>query len=234
MEPQVVPVDRSAPAVGLVRVLVADGNGVLRLGVRALLAGEPDIEVIGEAADLGEVLDLAVRWRPDVVLLNVCMPGIGLTVPDELVKVSRVVVITEVDEFAAIARVMAAGALSYLVYGQFEPSVLPAVVRQAAAGRPCLTAEAASAVVNWVRRDVHAGRDGLTAREREVMDLLAEGLSNQDIAERLTVSVKTVKNHLHRAFRQLHVADRGAARALWLRRAQRQVAVGVPTFAAVP
>jgi DNA-binding NarL/FixJ family response regulator len=199
-------------------VLIADHNGVVRLGFRTLLEREPDIAVVAEVADSGELLVEVGRCAPDVVVLDAQLPGLNRqAIPARVTEAAGVVMVSAADDRVAIARAVGAGVLSYLVHGQFDLCELAGIVRLAAVGQPYLTASASAAVMEFVRRDAGLGpHRGLTAREREVMDLVAQGMSNQDVAEKLAVSIKTVKNHLHRVFRQLKVTDRRSARDVWL------------------
>jgi DNA-binding NarL/FixJ family response regulator len=199
---------------------VADQNTMVRLGLRTVLEREPDIAVVAEAADCAELLDRAERLTPDVVLLDVRLPGLNdFAIPTPVMESAGVVVVSAADDRASIAHAVGAGALSYLVHGQFDVGELAVVVRRAAAGQSYLTPSASAAVVEYFRQDAAlALRRDLTARERQVMDLVAQGLSNQDVAHQLAVSIKTVKNHLHQVFRQLKVTDRRSASDVWRRR----------------
>ena len=200
-----------------VGVLIADHNDVVRLGLRTLLEREPDITVVAEAGDSTELIARLLRCPPDVVVLDAQLPGLDArAIPAQIAEAAGVVMVSAADDRAAIARAVGAGALSYLVHGQFDLGELAGIVRLAAAGQPYLTPSASAAVVEYFRRDAGlAPYGGLTAREREVMDLVAQGLSNQDVADQLAVSIKTVKNHLHRVFRQLNVTDRRSASDVW-------------------
>jgi DNA-binding NarL/FixJ family response regulator len=210
----------SIPVPPPIRVLVVDKNRVIRLGIRTLLEGERDITVVGEAGDGREALAQIRRLAPDVVLTEVDLPEVdGVTVLIDAGERTRLVVLSGVDDAAVITRAVLAGALGYLVYGQFEPAELAGIVRRAAAGQPYLTTTATAALMDRLRGTAlplpGGGVDGLTAREREVVELVARGLSNSDIADELSVSVKTVKNHLHHIFERLGVTDRKAAARIW-------------------
>ena len=202
------------------RVLIADHNDIVRLGLRTLLEREPDIAVVAEVGDIAELLAQLGPCAPDVVVLDAQLPGLdGQRGPARVTEAAGVVMISAVEDRDTIARAVGAGVLSYLVHGQFDLTELAGIVRRAATGQLYLTASASAAVMEFVRRDAGLGpHGGFTAREREVMDLVAQGLSNQDVAEKLAVSIKTVKNHLHRVFRQLRVTDRRSARDVWFGR----------------
>ncbi len=202
-----------------VRVLLADDQALVRAGFGALLRAEPGIEVVAEAADGEEAVALAVRERPDVVLMDVRMPrldGLGATAritADPLLAETRVVVLTtfELDEYVFGA--LRAGASGFLLK-DVEPADLVTAVRVVAAGEALLAPRV-------TRRLIEAfavrGRSGvldpgaleeLTSRELEVLELVGSGLSNHEIAERLVVSPLTAKTHVSRLFMKLGARDR--------------------------
>ena len=206
-------------ASGKIRVLIADDHPVVRQGLRVFLEVQPDIEVVGEAGDGAEAARLAKELRPDVVLLDLVMPGtdgvaaIELMVDDEVE--SKVLIVTSFGEHRAVVPAIRAGARGY-VSKEVEPSALAAAIRAVAAGHVLLGPEVAAALLS-----ADAGQRGdngadpqLTAREREVLDLIARGRSNREIARALTVSEKTVKTHVSSVLMKLGVADRTQA-ALW-------------------
>jgi DNA-binding NarL/FixJ family response regulator len=200
----------------MIRVLVADDHGVVRSGLQQLLAGEGDIEVVGAAADGEEAVRLAAEHEPDVVLMDLSMPrvdGIQATRRvGEACPACRVVVLTSFSDRERILQAIDAGAVGYLLKDA-EPDELLRGVRAAARGESPLNAKVAGAVL--AARS--APRAALSTREREVLDLVAEGLPNKLIARRLGISEKTVKAHLTRVFSELGVTDRTQA-ALWAQR----------------
>ena len=202
-----------------VRVLLADDQTLVRAGFRVLLEDTEDIEVIGEAANGTEAVDLARSARPDVVLMDVRMPvmdGLEATrriLGDPLLVGVRVVALTtwELDEY--VFEALRAGASGFLVK-DIEPADLRQAVRVVAAGEallsPSVTRRLISAFVAQPgRRATDSERLAvLTDREREVVALVAEGLSNQDIARRLHMSPATARTHVHRAMAKLDARDR--------------------------
>ncbi|MEU1489986.1 response regulator transcription factor [Streptomyces sp. NPDC005776] len=296
----------SAPAPAApapMRVVVADDNPVVRAGLGALLSGREDIEVVAEAADGRQAYDMAVQYRPDVVLLDVRMPGVdGISALPHLVQVAPVLMLTYSRERQIVHEALRLGAGGYLVHGEFTADQLVLAVRDTQSGRAHFTATAANALLAHMRQgpgpggaplpeglgsalttgvpyqqpgydssvpglsrehDAYAhspmplpaaqqapsgermtafpqglshlqsyvgqssvpGRPrvppdreqyGLSAREVEVMDLIASGMSNQQIAATCFISEKTVKNHINRIFTKLHSGSRSEAIARWL------------------
>jgi DNA-binding NarL/FixJ family response regulator len=212
----------------VIRVLIVDDNAVIRRGVAALLADTSDVEVVGEAGDGREAIRLASELRPDVVLLDVRMPvmdGIAASAP--LAEHSRVMMLTYTDEEEQVVAAIRAGASGYLVHGQFDADELVARIRQLAAGETVLSPAVVGTVFEALRRTPGAPDDpfgpaSLTAREREIMNLIAQGLTNGQIAERFVLSEKTVKNHVNRIYGKLGAANRAQATALWLGTAARE------------
>lgn len=291
------------PAQGPMRVVVADDNPVVRAGLGALLSGRNDIEVVAEAADGRQAYDMAVQHRPDVVLLDVRMPGVdGISALPHLVQVAPVMMLTYSRESEIVHEALRLGAGGYLVHGEFTADQLVQAVRDTQSGRAHFTATAANALLAHMRQgpgprgaalpeglgaaltsgvpyqqpgyggrapgspqqhDAYAHpsmpmvssqqapsgarldassqglshlqpnvgqssvtgrpgvppdrqRYGLSSREVEVMDLIASGMSNQQIAATCFISEKTVKNHINRIFTKLHSGSRSEAIARWL------------------
>ncbi|WP_412541778.1 response regulator transcription factor [Longispora sp. K20-0274] len=193
------------------RVLLVDDHPVVRAGLRALLAGLPDLEVVGEAGTGEEALALVAALRPDVVLMDLQLgPGIdGVTTTERVLALPdppRVLILTTYDTDADIVRAVAAGATGYLLKDA-PPDELFRAVRAAAAGETALSGPVASRLARRVREP------GLTLspREVEILQLLAEGLTNEQIAARLFISRATVKTHLVHIFGKLGVDSRTAA-----------------------
>ncbi|MDG9722983.1 MULTISPECIES: response regulator transcription factor [unclassified Streptomyces] len=202
----------AAPAV---RVLLCDDHAVVRAGLRALLSSTDGIDVAGEAGSGEEALVMAARLRPHVVLMDLQlgtgMDGVEATSrliarsgPDR--PAPRVLVLTMFDTDADIARAVAAGATGYLLKAE-RPERLFEAVRDAAAGRAVLSGPVTDRVVARLR----APGPALTARERDILGRLAEGLGNREIARALFLSEATVKTHLGRVYAKLGVRTRAGA-----------------------
>ncbi|MFD3514167.1 response regulator [Streptomyces sp. NPDC058657] len=270
------------------RLVIADDNPVVRAGLTALLSSREDIDVVAEAADGRAALAAAERCRPDVVLLDVRMPGVdGISALPHLAKVAPVMMLTYSSESEIVREALRLGAGGYLVHGEFTSEQLVSAVRDLNAGRAYFTTSAQDALLAHVRAGAHgpeavrplpeclgtayatavpygartttapdyAHRDpeppvsssdrsrqttsqsqpavahyparheqrtanrqqfGLSSREVEVMDLIAAGMSNQQIAATCFISEKTVKNHINRIFAKLHSASRSEAIAMWI------------------
>ncbi|MFD7277583.1 response regulator [Streptomyces sp. NPDC059862] len=257
------------------RVVVADDNPVVRAGLTALLSGREDITVVAEAADGREAYDAAQAHHPDVVLLDVRMPGVdGISALPYLVRLAPVVMLTYSRESEVVQEALRRGAGGYLVHGEFTADQLVAAVRDIKQGRPHFTPTAAGALLAQLRQgqggtpgepplpDGLGGADAtanpevavrtgspplshvpappispenlsqvqpdvaqlssyrarfqLSTREAEIMDLIASGMNNQQIAATCFISEKTVKNHINRIFAKLHSTSRSEAAAKWL------------------
>jgi DNA-binding NarL/FixJ family response regulator len=202
---------------GMIRVLVADDQQLLRAGFRVILESEPDIEVVGEAADGVEVLEVARDTRPDVVLMDIRMPRLdGLTATERLLAGAdppRVVVLTTFDQNEYVVRAMRAGAYGFLLKDA-PASRLVAAVRAAASGEaliePAITRRLLErfAAPDAGPAPLPASLRTLTDRETEVLRLVARGLSNAEIAEELVVAETTVKTHVARVLTKLGLRDR--------------------------
>ncbi|AYG83370.1 Oxygen regulatory protein NreC [Streptomyces hundungensis] len=209
-----------------IKVVLADDQALLRSAFRVLVDSEPDMEVVGEAADGAEVVDVVHRTLPDVVLMDIRMPGTdglaatrAITADPALASVHVVMLTTfEVDEY--VVRSLRAGASGFLGKGA-EPEELLGAIRIAAAGEALLSPAATKGLIttflaqggSWDAGEEESRRYGerlaaLTVREREVLVQVAGGHSNDEIAERLTVSPLTVKTHVNRAMAKLSARDR--------------------------
>ena len=193
-----------------VRVVIADDHPVVRAGLRAMLDAEPDLEVVGDAGSGAEAVALAARLRPDVVLMDLRMPGTDGVAATERIVASgdaRVLVVTTYDTDADILRAVEAGATGYLLKDTPRRELADAV-RAAARGETVLAAPVARKLVSRFRLPAV---DSPTPRELEVLAQVARGLSNVDIGRELRISEATVKTHLVRVFEKLGVSDRTAA-----------------------
>ncbi|WP_078603112.1 response regulator transcription factor [Streptomyces sp. NRRL S-455] len=279
------------PARRPLRVVVADDNPVVRAGLTVLLSGRDDIDVVAEAADGRQAYEAAQHHRPDVVLLDVRMPGVdGISALPYLVRIAPVLMLTYSRENEIVHEALRLGAGGYLVHGEFTADQLVAAVRDTKEGRAHFTPTAAGALLAHVRRGQEPGPGaaplpdglgrtaadanahgnpssvapsqstqvvvmgslyqqnpegpsptsrqnlsqlqsnvaqsspgssnsadfGLSSREVEIMDLIASGMNNQQIAATCFISEKTVKNHINRIFAKLHSASRSEAVAKWL------------------
>lgn len=202
----------------MIRVLLADDQALVRAGFGALLNSAPDIDVVAEAADGAEAVRMAVAHRPDVALLDVRMPGVdGLAAAERILahpalRSTRVVILTTFDLDEYIFEALRLGASGFLVKDT-EPEDLLNGVRVVARGEallsPTVTRRIIAEYAGRPRRPDPVRRLGeLTDREREVVALVGEGLSNEEIAARLVLSPATVKTHVSRAMVKLRVRDR--------------------------
>jgi DNA-binding NarL/FixJ family response regulator len=194
-----------------IRVVLADDHPIVREGLRGMLAAEPGIEVVAEAASGAEAVAVAARYRPDVVLMDLRMPGgDGVTATAEILAATpgaRVVVLTTYETDADIVRAVEAGAVGYLLKDT-PVAELSQAIRAAARGETVLAPSVARRLVSHVRQP---RRDLLSGRETEVLALVARGLTNAEIGQQLTITEATVKTHLIRSFSKLGVNDRTAA-----------------------
>jgi DNA-binding NarL/FixJ family response regulator len=202
----------------VIRVLVADDHAFVRAGIEQVLAGRDDIDLVGSAASGVEAVALAQERAPDVVLMDLQMPELdGIAAIRRLAGErprTRVVVLTAFSDRPRILEALDAGAAGYLLKDA-PPDEILAGIRAAAAGEAPLDPKAARTLLTELRERQPA--EELTEREREVLALLARGLSNKQIARRLDISEKTVKAHLTSVFRRIGVFDRTQA-ALWAER----------------
>ncbi len=200
-----------------ITVLVVDDQPVVRQGVRAFLGTQSDIAVVGAAASGEEALHLAAEHAPDVVLVDLVMPGMdGVETTRRLRQLSprsQVLVLTSYDQDEYIFPAIRAGALSYLLKEVGSEELVDAI-RKAAHGEAVLHPRVAARVVQELRgtrNDQPNAFAELSERELEVLRLIASGLTNEEIAARLVISEKTVKSHVSNILAKLHVADRTQA-----------------------
>jgi DNA-binding NarL/FixJ family response regulator len=198
-------------------VVVVDDEPLIRSGLRAIINAEDDLTVVGEAGDGAEVLPIVRRTRPDVVLMDVRMPGLdGVEATRRIRTVAPdtgVLMLTMYDDDATVFTSMQAGARGYLLKGAEQEEIVGAI-RAVVAGQVIFGPGIAGKVLGYFAASparVHDAFPQLTEREREILDLLATGHRTAAIAKRLYLSPKTVSNHLTSVFTKLEVADRAEA-----------------------
>lgn len=213
-----------------VRVILADDNAVLRMGMASLLSSDPRITLVAEAENGREAVALAEEHRPDVVVLDVRMPEMdGVAAAARMPEGTRILMLTYSDEPEVISTAMASGAHGYLVHGSHSPEEILNAVLASARGMSVFGPAASAVLFDPERRSSHtstpashdtaarAARFGLTAREAEILDMIAEGRTNREIATACFLAEKTVKNHINRIFTKLGAGSRAEAVSLWLR-----------------
>ncbi|WP_405019775.1 response regulator transcription factor [Kitasatospora sp. NBC_00070] len=201
-----------------IRVLLVDDHQVVRRGLRTFLEVQDDIEVVGEAGDGAEGVEKTAALEPDVVLMDLKMPGVdgieALKLLKERGSAARVLIVTSFTEHRTMVPALRAGAAGY-VYKDVDPEALAGAIRSVHAGHVLLQPELAAALLSDDAPRAPQGRGGtLTEREREVLSHIADGRSNREIARALHLSEKTVKTHVSNILMKLDLADRTQA-ALW-------------------
>ena len=199
-----------------IRLLIADDHPIVRKGLRALLEDQSDIQVVGEAADGNEAVEQAREFKPDVLLLDLMMPGKdGLAAIGEIKREqpdARILVLTSYFEDDQVFPAIKAGALGYLLKDS-SPQELLQAIRDIARGQSALHPAIALKVIRELNHPANlpATTDPLTARELEVLTLLGQGMSNAEIAVRLTISERTVGTHISNILSKLYLASRTQA-----------------------
>lgn len=201
-----------------IRVLIADDHALFRDGLHSLFASLPDLEVVGEAATGERAILEAASRQPDIILMDLSMPGInGVEATRRILHTSPhigIVIVTMFEDDDSVFAAMRAGARGYVLKGAGQAEMLRAI-RAVANGEALFSAAIAQRMINYFSAPKPALPaqifPELTEREREVLDLIAQGDNNSEIAERLTLSPKTVRNHVSNIFSKLQVADRAQA-----------------------
>jgi DNA-binding NarL/FixJ family response regulator len=199
-----------------IRVLIVDDHKVVRVGLRAMLAHEPDMEVVAEAGDGPTALAAHAQHRPDITLMDLRLPDISgaelITQIRRVDSTARFIILTSYDAEEDVFRAIQAGALGYLLKGTFPDGILEQTIRTVHGGRRVIPPEIAERLAH--RLSVPA----LTPREIAVLELVAKGLSNREIGAVLSTSAGTVKTHLERIYAKLGVGDRTAAALMAIER----------------
>ncbi len=201
-----------------IRILIADDHQLFRDGLRALLLTAPDTEVVGEAAAGAKVIQLAAETQPDVILMDIQMPDMdGIKATRQIVQANpavNVLMVTMFDDDQSVFAAMRAGARGYVLKGAKHDEMLRAI-HAVSSGEAIFSPSIAGRMMNFfaTSRAVIPSDEfsDLTDREREILALIAQGKSNAAIADMLTISVKTVRNHVSNIFNKLQVADRAQA-----------------------
>lgn len=202
----------------MIKIIIADDHTLLREGLQALFASVPDIKVVGEAETGAEVIAKTDQLLPDVILMDIQMPGInGIQATRQIVSRHPqigVIVVTMYKDDDSVFAAMRAGARGYILKGADQEEMLRAI-RAVARGEALFGPEIATRLVNFFSSP-QSGPSAqafpeLTSRENEVLELIAKGINNQAIASRLSISEKTVRNHISNIFNKLQVVDRAQA-----------------------
>ncbi len=195
-----------------IRILLADDHAVVRQGFRMILAAEPDMEIVGEAANGRVAVELAEKLRPDVVVMDVAMPELnGIEATRRLAESlprTRVLALSMHKDSVYVREILRAGARGYLLKDAFDRDLV-AAVRSVAGGEGYLSPAVSEAVLSDYRKHVSDPLDLLTSREREILQMLAEGKTNKDIATLLKLSVYTVDAHRGRIMEKLNLHSIG-------------------------
>lgn len=204
-----------------IRLLIADDHALFREGLRSLFAATPDVEVVGDAADGESAVALAASLQPAVVLMDINMPGVnGLEATRRILGQQPglgIIMVTMLEDDASVFAAMRAGARGYVLKGAHHDDILHAI-RAVAGGQAVFGPGVAARVMTFFEAlaaapppSPAAAFPELTDREREVLQLIAQGANNKEIAEKLVISGKTLSNHITNIFGKLHVADRAEA-----------------------
>jgi NarL family two-component system response regulator LiaR len=201
----------------LIRVIIVDDHAMVRKGLGFFLKGFEDLELVGEAASGPAAIALCAQTAPDVILMDMKLPGMDGAEAARLIRKHypqvQVIALTSFQEEELVDRALQAGAIGFLLKNVSAPDLAQAI-RQAHAGRPTLAPEATEMLLQIARQRGAKADYGLTKRERQVLALLAEGLSNASIAKRLSISESTVKYHVRGVLSKLGVNRRSEAASL--------------------
>lgn len=201
-----------------IRVMVADDHEIIRSGIRTLLASTQAAEVVGETANGEETVSQALALQPDVILMDVQMPDMnGIEATRRILKVSPhigIIIVTIFEDDDTVFAAMRAGARGYVLKGTDQAELLRAI-QAVVNGEALFSPGIASRMIHYFSRLEHTATQTafpeLTDREREILSMIASGMNNTQIAERLVLSQKTIRNHISNIFSKLQVADRAEA-----------------------
>lgn len=195
-----------------IRMLLVDDHAVVRQGLKMFFKGEEDFEIVGEASNGLQAIEMVRQLKPDVVLMDLLMPQMGGVEATGIIRRempdTEVIALTSVLEDASVVGAIKAGAIGYLLKDTDGPELLRAI-RAASEGQVQLSPKAAARLVREVR--VPESPEKLTERETDVLRLVAQGLANKEIARKLDIGEKTVKTHVSNIFSKLHVVSRTQA-----------------------
>ena len=199
-----------------IRVLLADDHAILRSGIRALLEDEPDLEVVGEAEDGHEVIRMAAELEPDIVLIDIAMPRLnGLEATRRIMQANpqaKILILSMHENEEYVRQVFASGAMGYILKDAAVRELLGAIraiYRGEVVLSPAITRLVVEDYLRWGDLQMNHMDSGLSPREREVLQLIAEGYTNSEIAGILSISIKTVQSHRGNLMRKLDLHDRG-------------------------
>jgi NarL family two-component system response regulator LiaR len=196
-----------------IRVMIVDDHMMMRTGLRYTLRSFDDLELVGEAGSGVEAIEKCAELQPDVILMDMVMNGMDGAETTQLIRRHhpeiQIIALTSFQERDLVERALQAGAIGYLLKN-VEAKELAHAIRAAYAGRPTLAEEATEALIQATRQKTELGHD-LTAREREVLELMSQGLTNAQIAEHLSISQSTVKFHVRGILAKLSAANRAEA-----------------------
>ncbi|WP_408009344.1 response regulator [Pseudalkalibacillus sp. A8] len=199
----------------MIRVLFADDHEMVRIGVAAYLSNQPDIEVVGEAGDGGEAVDLALELRPDVILMDLVMKEMdGIEATKQIIDQwpeAKIIIVTSFLDDEKVYPALESGATSYMLKTS-KASTIADAVRATYRGEMVLEPEVTGKMMTKMRRgNVRPPHEDLTNRELEILMLITEGKTNQEIADELVIALKTVKTHVSNILDKLEVQDRTQA-----------------------
>ncbi|MGB2956548.1 MAG: response regulator transcription factor [Anaerolineales bacterium] len=212
--------NQTQPAV--IRILITDDHAIVREGLRTLIRTEPGMEVIGEAADGVEAVQMACDLKPDVILMDMEMPRMGGLEAIQKIKDqcpdARILVLTSFSDDETVFPAIKAGALGYLLKNT-SPDLLLSSIRDVHKGNSSISTDIATKLMSELQRrsDLPLTKEPLTKREMDVLKLIAEGMTNQEIADQLVISEGTARTHVSNILSKLHLANRTQAALFALR-----------------